>query len=403
MDAPDPTSAHSPTGQAAPARGNAAPRLSVEGLVRRFEGRRVVDDVSLQINAGHVTCLLGPSGCGKSTTLRLIAGVDRQDAGTIAVDGRPVSDAHCHLPPEERGIGLMFQDFALFPHLSVGDNVAFGLKGGLRANRDRVLSLLDRVSLRGYVDAYPHQLSGGEQQRVALVRALAPRPAIMLMDEPFSGLDNRLRDEIRDATLALLKEEGTAVLLVTHEPDEAMRMADEIALMRDGRIVQQGAPYHVYNAPVDLAAAAFFSDINVVHGVSRGALTETPFGQFLTPGLADGAAVDIVIRPQHLRIDFDREGRGPLPTASDGIAARAFVERARFMGRESLVEFVCENIGTRLKATVPSVFLPRPGTPLWLTLRRDRCFVFPAQTPDPAGAAVGTGNTEPAPSARAAE
>ena len=215
MDAPDTTSAQSPSGQSPSGQAAPTPRLSVEGLVRRFEGRRVVDDVSLQIHAGHVTCLLGPSGCGKSTTLRVIAGVDRQDAGRIAVDGRPVSDAERHLPPEQRNIGLMFQDFALFPHLSVGDNVAFGLRGGLRANRDRVLALLDKVSLRGYAEAYPHQLSGGEQQRVALVRALAPRPAIMLMDEPFSGLDNRLRDEIRDATLALLQEEGTAVLLVT--------------------------------------------------------------------------------------------------------------------------------------------------------------------------------------------
>ncbi len=374
-------------------------RLAVSGLMRRFQGRVVVDDVSLEVGAGQVTCLLGPSGCGKSTTLRLIAGVDRQDGGTIAVDGHTVSDDRRHLPPERRGIGLMFQDFALFPHLTVGENVAFGLKGGLRAHAARVKGLLGRVDLDGFGDSYPHQLSGGEQQRVALVRALAPNPAIMLMDEPFSGLDNRLRDEIRDTTLALLKEEGTAVLLVTHEPDEAMRMADEIALMRDGRIVQRGSPYHIYNNPADLAAAAFFSDVNVVRGVSHGALTDTPFGQFLTPGLADGQPVDIVIRPQHLRIDFDRQGRGPLPTASDGVAARALVERARFMGRESLVEFVCDEDGTRLKATVPSVFLPRPGTPLWLTIRRDRCYVFPAQDGDRPPARP----PAPVPQARAAE
>jgi iron(III) transport system ATP-binding protein len=376
----------------------------VTGLTRRLGGRIVVDAVDLGIAAGRVTCLLGPSGCGKSTTLRLIAGVDRQDAGTIAVDGRPVSDGRTHLPPEGRGIGLMFQDFALFPHLSVGDNVAFGLKGGLRAHRERVDGLLARVDLAGFADAYPHQLSGGEQQRVALVRALAPQPAILLMDEPFSGLDNRLRDEVRDTTLALLKEEGTAVLLVTHEPDEAMRMADEIALMRAGRVVQRGSPYHIYNNPVDLAAAAFFSDVNVVRGVSHGALTETPFGRFLTPGLRDGQPVDIVIRPQHLRIDFDRQGRGPLPTDTDGVAARALVERARFMGRESLVEFVCEEGGARLKATVPSVFLPRPGTPMWLTIRRDRCFVFPAgESPGVSAAPVDDHAPVAAPPARAAE
>ncbi|WP_244520563.1 ABC transporter ATP-binding protein [Aliiruegeria lutimaris] len=354
------------------------PRLEIHAISRRFDGRDVVTDVSLQVAPGQVTCLLGPSGCGKSTTLRIVAGVDRQSSGNISVEGRVVSDDRIHMPPEHRGIGLMFQDFALFPHLSVAQNVAFGLDGGYRANRKRVEELLERVDLSEFLDTYPHQLSGGEQQRVALARALAPRPAIMLMDEPFSGLDNRLRDDIRDRTLELLKEENTSVLLVTHEPDEAMRMADEIALMRAGRVVQRGAPYHIYNNPVDRAAAGFFSDINIVRGFSRGALTETPFGQFLTPGHADGAPVEIVIRPQHLRIDFDRKGRGPNPTASDGAAARGVVERARFIGRESLVEFRMDHDGTILKATVPAVFLPKPGTPLWLTLRRDRCFVFPA-------------------------
>ena len=175
-------------------------------------------------------------------------------------------------------------------------------------------------------------LSGGEQQRVALARALAPQPRVMLMDEPFSGLDNRLRDGIRDETLAILKEEDAAVLLVTHEPDEAMRMADEIALMRGGRIVQAGAPYNVYNAPGTGRRRRSFSDINVIRGRVQGALTETPFGQFLAPGVPDGTEVEIVIRPQHIRIDFDRGGRGPDPTAQDGTPARGVVERARFMG-----------------------------------------------------------------------
>ncbi|MFC5736314.1 ABC transporter ATP-binding protein [Sinirhodobacter huangdaonensis] len=354
------------------------PRLQVEGLMRSFGGRQVLDDVSFSIPAGQVTCLLGPSGCGKSTTLRIIAGVDMQDRGRILVDGALVCDTVFRVPPERRAIGLMFQDFALFPHLSVAENVAFGLAGSRAEKRARVSELLGRVHLARHIDSMPHALSGGEQQRVALARALAPRPRILLMDEPFSGLDERLRDDIRDETLALLKEEGTAVLLVTHEPHEAMRMADEILLMREGRIVQRGAPYNLYNAPVDRKAAAFFSDINVLSGRVQGALTPTPFGDFLTPGLADGTAVDIVIRPQHLKIDFDRAGRGPNPTAQDGTPARGVVERARFMGRESLVEFRMEFDGSVLRATVPNVFLPKPGTPMWLMIRRDRCFVFPS-------------------------
>jgi len=354
------------------------PRLETRNLTRRFDGRDVVSDVSLSIRPGQVTCLLGPSGCGKSTTLRMIAGIERQNSGEIIVDGGLIAGGGVMLPPERRGIGLMFQDFALFPHLSVLDNVAFGLQGPKPQRRVRVSELLDKVDLLRFIDAFPHQLSGGEQQRVALARALAPRPRVMLMDEPFSGLDNRLRDGIRDETLDLLKAEETAVLLVTHEPEEAMRMADEIALMRDGRIVQVGAPYNVYTRPVDRAAVSFFSDTNLLKAQVRGALAQTPFGQFLAPGIPDGTDVDIVFRPQHVRIDFDRDGRGPLPTPTEGVAARGVVHRSRFLGHESLVEFRMDFGNEIIKATVPNVFLPKPGKVMWLTVRRDRCFVFPA-------------------------
>ncbi|MBV1864072.1 MAG: ABC transporter ATP-binding protein, partial [Rhodobacteraceae bacterium] len=223
-------------------------RLELRGISRVFEGDRAVDDVSLSLNAGQLACLLGPSGCGKSTTLRIAAGVDRQSSGSVLIDGQVASDDHVHMLPEHRSIGLMFQDFALFPHLDVTQNVGFGLRTK-EGRAERVRDLLERVNLQGYEKKYPHQLSGGEQQRVALARALAPRPRVLLMDEPFSGLDNRLRDDVRDATLELLQAEETAVLLVTHDPEEAMRMADMIALMRKGRIVQMGAPFNIYNAP----------------------------------------------------------------------------------------------------------------------------------------------------------
>src|SRR6056297_2997568 len=289
------------------------PRLQVNNLTRRYDGRVVVEDVSLRVMPGKVTCLLGPSGCGKSTTLRMIAGVEMQDSGEIHVDGNLICDTVFRVPPERRHIGLMFQDFALFPHLSVAQNVGFGLSGDKAAMQARVGELLERVGLADYLSAWPHELSGGEQQRVALARALAPRPRIMLMDEPFSGLDNRLRDGIRDETLDILREQDTGVLLVTHEPEEAMRMADEIALMRGGRIVQQGAPYNIYNAPADRDAVAFFSDINVIRGRVEGSLVQTAFGQFLAPGVHEGNELDIVIRPQHVKIDFDRNGQGPDP------------------------------------------------------------------------------------------
>ena len=350
------------------------PRLSLQGLGQFYDGRRVLAEVSIDVAPGEIVCLLGPSGCGKSTTLRIAAGVERQAEGAVTIDGVVVSDASRHAPPETRGVGLVFQDFALFPHLTVAENVDFGLR---RGRRGRAEDHLARVGLSGYGAKYPHQLSGGEQQRVALARAVAPHPKVMLMDEPFSGLDKRLRDEVRDDTLRLLKAEGAGVLLVTHEPEEAMHMADRIALMRDGRIVQIGAPYHVYNYPVDRAAAAFFSDVNVLHAEVRSRQTETAFGRFLAPGLVDGAEVEIIIRPQHLKIDLD-EGRGPpRPSPVVGAPARGRVERARFMGSESLIEVRMEHDASLLRATVPGAWLPERGTALWLSLRRDRCFVFP--------------------------
>jgi iron(III) transport system ATP-binding protein len=353
------------------------PRLELQNICHDFDGDAVVDDLSLILRRGEVICLLGPSGCGKSTTLRIAAGVEQQNVGRVLIDGQVVSGVSCHMPPEQRSIGLMFQDFALFPHLDVKHNVAFGLQQTRSEKWTRVAALLSRVELQGYENKFPHELSGGEQQRVALARALAPRPRVLLMDEPFSGLDDRLRDGVRDSTLELLRDEGTAVLLVTHEPEEAMRMADQIALMRAGKIIQQGAPYNIYNAPKDREAAAFFSDVNVVFGVVKNALTQTPFGQFLVPGAVDGTEVEIIIRPQHLRLDFDRQGKGPNPTAKEGTPAKGTVARARFLGSYSLVEFKMDYDGSRLQVTVPGVFLPDMGRVLWLSMRRDRCFVFP--------------------------
>ena len=353
------------------------PRLQAIGLTRKIGATEVVSDLSVEAMQGEVLCLLGPSGCGKSTTLRILAGIERQNSGSVSIDGNVVSDERRHLPPENRSVGLLFQDFSLFPHITVAENVAFGVRDRKGNRQARVESLLRKVMLWEARDRYPHELSGGEQQRIALARALAPRPKIMLMDEPFSNLDNRLRDEVRDQMLSLLREEAAAVVLVTHEPVEAMLTGDRIALMRAGKVVQTGAPFDVYNNPVDRKAAEFFSEINLVHGVVRARAVDTPFGPFPATGLVDGADVEIMIRPQHIRIDFDRNGSGPVPTDRDGIAAKGVVETARYVGNSSLVEFRMEFDQSLLKAAVPSVFLPRPGTPLWLSIRRDKYFMFP--------------------------
>ncbi len=341
-----------------------------------------MDDISLTLKAGELTCLLGPSGCGKTTTLRIIAGVDRQDTGEVLIDGKVISSKSINVPPEKRSVGLLFQDFALFPHLTVEENVAFGLIGRGSNRKDRITELLQRVNLEPLRKKFPHHLSGGEQQRVALARALAPKPRIMLLDEPFSNLDDRLRDYVREETINILMEENVAVLLITHEPSEAMRMADEIVLMKEGRIVQTGSPYDLYDFPKNRDVASFFSDLNVIHGVVENSEINTPFGKFATPEFRDGADVEVIIRPQHMRIDFDRKGRGPVPTAEDGVPVPVTVVKSRYMGNTSLVEFRMENDQSVLKASVPSVFLPKPGARMWLSLKRSKCFLFPciAQT-----------------------
>lgn len=241
-----------------------APRLDIRNLTRRYGGRAVVDDVSLSVMPGQVTCLLGPSGCGKSTTLRMIAGVETQDSGVVLVDGQPISDGVRNLPPEQRQIGLMFQDFALFPHLSVADNVGFGLKGPRAEVRARVEEMLARVDLGRFIDAWPHELSGGEQQRVALARALVTKPRVLLLDEPLSALDPFLRIRVRGELKRLQRELGITFLHVTHGQDEALALADEVVVMNNAVIEQAGPAREVFNQPRTEFVARFMGGHNVL-------------------------------------------------------------------------------------------------------------------------------------------
>jgi iron(III) transport system ATP-binding protein len=273
--------------------------LTVEGLTHRFGDRVVVNGVGFAIAPGEVHCLVGPSGCGKTTTLRLIAGLERVQAGRIAIGGEVVAEPGRELPPERRRVGLMFQDFALFPHLRVVDNVAFGLRGmpaGRR--RARALELLTQVNMQDHAESYPHTLSGGEQQRVALARALAPRPRLMLLDEPFSSLDATLREQVRADAIAILKGSGTPTLLVTHDADEALRAGDRIHAMVEGRIVQSGTPRTLYEEPATPFVAGFFGPVNRFKGWVVGGRVSTALGPVEAPDLEDGAPVDVVIRPE---------------------------------------------------------------------------------------------------------
>ncbi len=285
--------------------------LSVEHLCHAFGSRRVLEDVAFQLSPGDVHCLVGPSGCGKTTILRLIAGLEQVQGGRIVIDGDLMAEPGYGVPPESRRIGLMFQDFALFPHLRIVDNVGFGLSTmEAGARRQRADELLAQLELAGHTQAYPHMLSGGEQQRVALARALAPRPRLMLLDEPFSSLDATLREQVRDDTISLLRTEGTPVLMVTHDAEEAVRVADRIHVMLEGRILQSGTPAELYSHPANPFVAGFFGPPNRFKGWVLAGEVSTPLGPMAAADQADGTAVDILIRPEALHPTKNLEGHG---------------------------------------------------------------------------------------------
>ena len=278
--------------------------LSFQNIGHRFGKARILDDVSLVAKTGSVTCLLGPSGSGKTTLLRIAAGMERQSEGAVLMDGQIICDKSVFMPPEKRGVGLVFQDYALFPHLNILDNVLFGLKHLKRPNRAKqAMQLLSRVGLDHRCKDFPHNLSGGEQQRVALARALAPRPGILLMDEPFSGLDSRLRDTMREETLAILRETHATSIIVTHDPEEALRMGDQIALLHKGKLEQAGTGKDLYFRPKSLFAAGFFSELNVFDGICDAGRIETPLGPIAVNGAPSGSKAIAAVRIGAVKVE----------------------------------------------------------------------------------------------------
>ncbi len=295
---------------------NAAPALSVRAVAKSFGSVPVLRGVDLDVAAGSVTAVLGPSGCGKTTLLRLIAGFQRPDAGTIELAGRRVSGARVHTPAEARALGYVAQEGALFPHLTVARNITFGLPRRRRGDRGIVRDLLDLVSLDPTLaDRYPHQLSGGQQQRVALARTLAPQPELVLLDEPFSALDTALRAETRSAVAAALSAAGVTAILVTHDQSEALSFADRVCVMNAGMFTQVGSPREVYRWPVDLRTAAFLGDTCVVPAEVVGDCATGPLGTVpirRRPGDPTAGPVLLMLRPEQLRVSADDPTR-PVP------------------------------------------------------------------------------------------
>lgn len=350
---------------AAPSAPSLAQTLVLRNVARRFGAVPALADVSFELAAGEVLCLLGASGCGKSTLLRLIAGVERPDAGEIVLNGRVLAGPGRFVEPEARGIGFMFQDYALFPHLSVAENVAFGLKGWARAEAQaRVAEVLAVAGVSALAERFPHALSGGESQRVALARALAPRPGLLLMDEPFSNLDQGLREAVRAETLALLRKMGVGAIIVTHDPQEALAVADRLALMHAGKLEALGDSRALYHRPPTLYAARFLGPGSALHGTVRGGELTTPLGHFPAPGLAEGQKAVAFFRPNALALCEPAEGAG------------ARVVRREFLGAQERLLLRLEADGALVQLDLPSLPPPAPGERLGLCLARGAVQVF---------------------------
>jgi iron(III) transport system ATP-binding protein len=337
--------------------------LRVRGLDKSFDAS-VLRGLDLDVPTGRLVALLGPSGCGKTTLLRVVAGFERADAGTIEVGGRPVEGPGCHLPPERRRVGVVPQEGALFPHLSVHDNVAFGLPRAQRRG-PRADEVLELVGLPGLGRRMPHELSGGQQQRVAVARALAPGPSLVLLDEPFSALDAGLRAQVRAEVRASLRAAGASAVLVTHDQQEALSVADVVAVVRDGRVVQAADPWTVYSAPVDLGIATFVGEAVVLAGsASLDGAVSSPLGTLVATSRLTGP-VSVVVRPEQLELE-----PVDLPCVDAVVADRVF------FGHDALLHLRLPG-GESAMARTLGVPLPPQGSSVKVGVRGP-VVVFPA-------------------------
>jgi iron(III) transport system ATP-binding protein len=302
--------------------------LSLRGLAKSFGEIRAVDRVDLDVPRGAICTLLGPSGCGKTTVLRLIAGLERPDAGSVELNGRTLSSAGGFVPPEKRRIGMVFQDYALFPHYDVAGNVGYGL--GRRPDPERVRQVLELVGMAGLEERRVHDLSGGQQQRVALARALAPTPQLILLDEPFSNLDAALRERLRDEVREIVRAAGVTALFVTHDQEEALSIAEIVAVMREGTIEQVGTPEEVYSRPASPWTAGFLGDVEVLPGEARDGMAICELGALAARGAPDGP-IRVRVRPESL-------GVGTAGPSGPREAPQAEVVSRRFYGHDQLLE-----------------------------------------------------------------
>ncbi len=350
--------------------------IELVNVSHRFGETLAVDDVSIGVEPGEFVCLLGPSGSGKTTLLRLVAGLDTLQSGRITIGGVAVAEGGRprQIPPERRGVGLMFQDYALFPHLTVAQNIAFGLRDGAR-DASWVERALADMRLAHLGERYPHTLSGGQQQRIALLRALAPAPGIVLLDEPFSGLDEHLRQRVRQETRAILAESGVTTLMVTHNPEAAMFLADRIVVLDEGRVAQDAIPVEIYTNPAEPLIVRMFGPANEFGGVVRDGVLATPLGPVPATGLGNGVRALCLVRADGVEVT------AAPPDGGSGYV-RVRVETARVLGPTSylLLEPTTGAVpgGPRpsIEARLPGIHAPATGSEVWARARDEQTFVF---------------------------
>ncbi|HSJ27761.1 MAG TPA: ABC transporter ATP-binding protein [Acidimicrobiia bacterium] len=337
---------------------DAQPAIRMRHVERSFGDTPALAGMDLDVPEGRLMTLLGPSGSGKTTALRLIAGFDSPDRGSIEIGGRTVVGPGVFVPPERRRVGMVFQDYALFPHLTVGRNAGYGVPKRLRATR--VAEVLELVGLAGKQDRLPHELSGGEQQRVALARALAPDPGVILLDEPFSNLDAALRSRVRTEVAEILRRSGTTAIFVTHDQEEALSMSDLVAVLRDGRVIQTGTPSELYHRPADPWVGSFLGDADFLTGRAGGGSVSTPAGTFAS---AHHGVVTVMIRPESVTLRPDADG--------DGV-----ITRREFFGHDQLVSVGLPD-GTVLRARLGPAPLLQPGDHVEVSVEEAATFPVP--------------------------
>ena len=346
--------------------------VRINNLSYSMNEKKILNNINLQLEKEKIACILGPSGCGKTTLLKLIAGLSKVQEGEIFLNKNLVSSSNIHLKTEKRKIGFLFQDYALFPHQTVKQNLQFAIKD--KSTSHRVEEIMDVIKLSDSLEKYPHELSGGEQQRVALARSIIAKPDLLLLDEPFSSLDLNLKEEVRDDTLHLLQKSNISVLLVTHDPFEAMFISNQINIMnKNGEIVQSGSPTDLYNLPNSSYVANFFGETNKFQGIVKDTIVETPVGEFKVENSLESKNVDIFIRPEAVKLSKEQ-------TPVNGI--KGTVMASKLMGTYSFIHLSVlskNNEVVHVHSHMPPNFLPNQSSAVGIEIDKEQTFIFPSK------------------------